>query len=153
MKKIILVLVMLTVMISLVSAQNTLEFRKADFNWSVSDDMLTIEITASTKGWIAVGLGTSKMDGSAMFMGYYDDGEAFFEEHLGKGHSHKKVDNPRPVEYSVVENDGETTLEFTVALSEFVSRGQSSLPVIIAYGARDNFTSIHRYRDSGEIIF
>ena len=137
----------------LLIAENTVDFKKADFSWSLAGDDLTITIEAETKGWIAVGLGSSRMDGSEMFIGYNKDGEAFFEEHLGKGHSHKKTAGQRPVEYTVIESGGKTLMEFTVAKSDFISGSAGELPVIIAYGARDNFTSMHRYRDSGVITF
>ena len=139
--------------ITFVSAQNTVDFSKADLEWSLADGELTVSITANTKGWVAVGLGSSRMDGAAMFIGFEKNGETYFEEHLGKGHSHKIVSAPRPVEYSVSESDGITSMEFTVAASDFITAGTDNLPIIIAFGARDSFTSFHRYRDSGQIIF
>ena len=153
MKKIFLIFTILITTAGFLFAENTIELKKADMSWSVDNDDLTISIEAETKGWIAVGLGSTRMDGSVMFMGYNKDNEAFFEEHLGKGHSHKKTAVQRPVVYSVSETDGITKLEFTIAKSDFVKGNQKILPIIVAYGARDNFTSMHRYRDSAEIIF
>ena len=151
MKRIILALLVLTLVSAAAFAENTINLNKADLSWSLDGDNLTISFTADTDGWVAVGLGSSRMDGSNMFIGYSKNGEAYFEEHLGNGHSHKKVSDPRPVEYSVTESGGTTVMEFTVAKSGFNSG--SSLPVIVAYGARDSFSSMHRYRDSAVIKF
>ncbi|MBI9101810.1 MAG: hypothetical protein JEY99_05305 [Spirochaetales bacterium] len=132
---------------------NTKELRKASLFWEVEGDDLRIAIHAETDGWIAVGLGSARMDGSEMFMGYFKNGESFFEEHLGKGHSHSKVENNRDVEFALMEDDGFTFFEFKVKKSDFISAGQNDLPVILAYGTRDNFRSMHRYRDSTVLDF
>lgn len=153
MKKTVLILFLIAVAAISVYAENTIELKKADLIWSLEGDALTVSLEAKTKGWIAVGLGSARMDGSIMFIGFNDDGEENFEEHLGDGHRHKKTAVQRPVEYTVTENDGVTKLEFTVKKSDFVKTGQNSLPVIVAYGSRDNFTSLHRYRDSTVINF
>ena len=153
MKKLLVSLFFLLTAAGFVFSQNVIEFSKVDREWSVKDQQLVIGIEAETKGWIAVGLGSSRMDGSIIFIGYSKNGEAFFQEHLGKGHSHRKTAVQRPVEYEVTETDGVTRLEFSVAKSDFVSAGDKRLPVIVAYGARDDFTSLHRYRDSTVIEF
>lgn len=153
MKKIMLLILLLSTALVSGFAENAIELKKAEFMWSVDGDELSISMKAETKGWLAVGLGTRRMDGSTMFMGYNKDSEAYFEEHLGKGHSHKKTAVQRPVEFEVTEENGETELKFTVLKSDFVKSGQTDLPVIVAYGTRDNFSSIHRYRDSTTIEF
>ncbi len=153
MKKLLIVSLLLFIITGFVTAENLIELKKASLEWGLDGDELTISLKAETKGWIAVGLGSSRMDGSAIFIGYNKDGEAFFEEHLGKGHGHQKTDIQRPVVYEVEETDGVTTVKFTVLKSDFTGSGASKLPVIVAYGARDNFTSMHRYRDSTVISF
>lgn len=153
MKKQMLFLLLAAVVVIPAFSENKISLKKVELIWSVEEDELTISMTAETKGWMAVGLGSSRMDGSIMFLGYNKDGEAFFEEHLGRGHSHKKASEQRPVEFSVDEENGTTVMELTVKKSDFVKAGDTLLPVIVAYGNRDNFNSMHRYRDSTEIIF
>lgn len=128
------------------------ELQKVYLFWTIEGEYLYVGIRAATEGWVAVGLGSPTMDGSNMFMGYYDD-ESFFEEHLGQGHSHRQVEIDRDVEFELSYNDGFTFLEFRVPKADFLSSGQETLPVIVAYGNRKNFRSMHRYRDSTELIF
>jgi hypothetical protein len=153
MKKIAVILILLFLVSGLIFAENVINLDKADLVWSLEGDNLTISLKAETEGWLAVGLGSSRMDGSQMFLGYNAKGEAFFEEHLGKGHSHKKTPVQRPVEYEVTESNGVTEMVFTVKKSDFVKVQESELSVIVAYGSRDNFSSMHRYRDSAVIKF
>ncbi|MDC7228038.1 MAG: DOMON domain-containing protein [Spirochaetales bacterium] len=152
MKKIIFILVII-VSATAAIAENTIDLDKADFEWILDGDDLTISISAETKGWIAVGLGSSRMDGSTMFFGFVKNETVYFEEHLGKGHSHKKTEVQRPVVYELSEVNGITSMSFTVSKSDFAGSGSNSLPVIVAWGTRDSFTSLHRYRDAAEIIF
>jgi hypothetical protein len=131
----------------------SMSLKKAELFWDIEGDTFKIAIEAETKGWLAVGLGSSRMDGSVMFFGYSKDGEAFLEEHLGRGHSHSAVDNERQFDFEVTELGGRTSIEIIVSKSDFISAGQSELAIIAAYGARDNFTSMHRYRDTAVIKF
>lgn len=153
MKKLFLIMILLFTVLGVTFAETVISLDKAEFTWSLEDDELTISLEAETKGWLAVGLGSSRMNGSEMFIGYSKNGEAFFEEHLGRGHSHKKTEVQRPVEYEVTESDGATKLVFTVKKSDFVKSQDSQLAVIIAYGAKDNFSSMHRYYDKIVIKF
>ena len=43
-------------------------------------------------------------------------------------------------------------MEFTVSKSDFIKAGQGELPLIVAWGTRDSFTAMHRYRDSTSIV-
>ena len=42
---------------------------------------------------------------------------------------------------------------FTVAKADFIQTGQNELPVIVAWGRRDSFSSLHRYRDAAVFSF
>jgi len=128
------------------------ELQKAHLFWKVEGEYLYVGIKAATEGWVAVGLGSARMDGSHIYMGYFDD-DSFFEEHLGRGHSHRKVDNERDVEYALRYDDEFTYMEFRVPKDDYISSGQDTLPVIVAYGNRKNFRAMHRYRDSTELTF
>ena len=145
MKKILIVLILSAISVLSLSAENVVDFDNAELKWTVEGEKLVISFEAETKGWVAVGLGSSRMDGATIFIGYDKRGEAFFEEHQGAGHFHRKSAVQRPVEYELTETDGVTIMKFSIAKSDFVSQGMKELPVIVAYGARDNFSSMHRY--------
>jgi len=153
MKKAIIVLLALFAVSGSLFAADTIQLDKAKLEWSIDSGSLTITFTAETDGWVAVGLGSNRMDGANIFIGYNKDGEPAFREDIGSGHSHREAEVQRPVKFEVTESNGMTVMSFTVAASDFVKTGQTTLPFIVAYGSRDNFNSIHRYRNSGTIRF
>jgi len=61
------------------------------FAASLSSDgkTLYVGLSAPTTGWAAVGLGSLKMNGAFMVLGYDDKGNAVISEETGKGHGHK----------------------------------------------------------------
>jgi DOMON domain len=109
-------------------------------------DTLCFGVVAITDGWVAVGLGSQKMDGAAIFMGFVDtDGKVSFKTETGKGHRH--VDAPSAISASVIsyainQEGGKTTLEVAVKAASFIKQGQSSLDVICAMGKDRSFTSV-----------
>ena len=153
MKKIVILLVLLAFFGVHAFAQGDAELAKAELHWSLDGDMLTVSVRAETEGWVAAGLGSPGMNDSAIFIGYVSEGKVFFEEHSGIGHGHRKEEEPGAYGYDVSEEDGITALTFSVKKSDFVSAGAKELPVIVAFGAKDNFTSMHRYRESRLISF
>jgi hypothetical protein len=113
---------------------------------SLSSDGKTIymAVSAATKGWIALGAGSAKMNGSYMILAYQDDkGERFVSEETGVGYTHKP--NAKNVAKAFVnEADGVTTLEAQFPAEAMVKDGK--LDAIAAFGARDDRTSMHRGR-------
>jgi hypothetical protein len=113
---------------------------------SLSSDGKTIymAVSAATKGWIALGAGSAKMNGSYMILAYQDDkGVRFVSEETGVGHTHKP--NAKNVAKAFVnEADGVTTLEAQFPAEAMVKDGK--LDAIAAFGARDDRTSMHRGR-------
>jgi len=107
-------------------------------------DTLYFGVVAITDGWVAVGLGSQKMDGAAIFMGFVDtDGKVSFKAETGKGHRH--VDAPAAISASVIsyaikQEGGKTTLEVAVKAASFIKQGQSSVDVIYAMGKDRSFT-------------
>lgn len=110
---------------------------------SLSADGRTLHaaLEAPTTGWTAIGLGSLKMDGAFMVLGYDAAGVPAVREDTGKGHRH--TPNPTRIltAQAVRETAGKTTLEF--ALPAAPHAAGSSLKLILAYGRRDDFTSIH----------
>ena len=99
---------------------------------------------------MAIGLGSRKMDGAAIFMGYIgSDGKPQFTVQLGKGkrHSDAPADMAATVKSSVVKQDnGKTTLEIAVSAASYIKAGQDKLDVIFAMADDRNFTQYHNYR-------
>ena len=113
-------------------------------------DTLYFGVVAHTDGWVSVGLGSKKMDGAVIFMGFVGtDGKVSFKTELGKGRRH--VDAPADINaavtsYAMKQESGNTTLEVAVKAAAFIKQGQSSLDVIYAIGDERSYTRYHSYR-------
>jgi DOMON domain len=110
---------------------------------------LYLAVVANTAGWVGVGLGSPRMDGADIFMGFVRGGKAIFKPQVGRGHSHR--DAPKEVKtavesYALRERGGKTTLEVALKASAYIRRGQPSLDMIFAMGDRPSFTMYHSYR-------
>jgi len=117
------------------------------FAASLSADGKTLyaALSAPSTGWVAVGLGSLKMNGAFMVLGYDDNGKTVISEETGKGHGHK----PNAVKVlsagAVRESGGNTVLEFALPSAGYLN--EATLKILVAYGRRDNLTSIHaKYR-------
>lgn len=117
---------------------------------SRSGDTLYLGVVGKTSGWVAVGLGSPRMDGAAIFMGFVGtDGKVSFKPLLGKGHRHGDAPadiSSTVVSYAMKQTSGATTLEVAVKADAFIKKGQSSLDVIYAMGDQRSFTPYHVYR-------
>jgi len=115
----------------------------------IEDEVLHLGAVAQTTGWIALGLGSAKMDGAHMLFGFVEeDGTVQFEEHLGKGWSHSKTNNPYSLAHALTLKDGVVTLEVSVPLEEAKKAGGN---FIYAYGPQANFTARHNFRGSSTL--
>jgi len=110
---------------------------------SADGSTLHVAVRAKTAGWVAIGLGSPRMDGSFMIFGYVSGGVESVTEETGKGHAHT-VNPARIALARVVEADGFTTLEATLPAGSFVKAGKLNL--IAAWGRRDDRTSMHAGR-------
>jgi len=106
------------------------------------DGMLYLAVSADTEGWVALGLGSNRMDGAHLVMGYRDGAESVIEEHSVSGHFHRRSGDTYVVDAATDEGNGTTGLEFSLPKDAFTSAGRIQL--ILAYGRRDNFVSKHR---------
>jgi hypothetical protein len=118
-------------------------------------DTLYFGLVADTKGWVAIGLGSKKMEASTIFMGFVDaDGKASFKTQLGKGKRH--VDAPAEISAVVTSSaikqaGGKTTLEVAVKADAFIKPGQSTIDIIYAIGDEANYTKYHSYRGAASL--
>ena len=112
-------------------------------------DVLSIAVSAQTQGWVAVGIGSGRMDGATIFIGFVKDGKLELKTQLGRGHAHGDTTSDVLVASAGKEENGRTTIELALKPSVFIAKGQKELTVIVAYGSADSFTSIHAGRWSG----
>jgi hypothetical protein len=119
---------------------------------SRTSDTLYLAVVGSTKGWVALGLGSLKMNGSSIFMGFVGaDGKVQFKPQTGTGHRHVNADKSADdtiVSYQIKEADGKTTLELALKSAEYIKSGQSALDLIFAVGEDKSFTPYHTARGS-----
>lgn len=118
---------------------------------ALSADLSTLHValSAPTAGWTAVGLGSLKMNGAFMVLGYDDKGKRAISEQTGVLFGHRENKTAILRESAVAEKDGVTTLEFSLPAAGYFSTG--SLRLIVAYGRQDNFTSKHAKYAAAEI--
>jgi len=113
-------------------------------------DTLYVAVVGSTSGWVAFGLGSQRMDGATIFMGYVDSsGKSVFKPQAGRGHGHG--DAAQAVQDSVIssamtEVKGVTTLEVALKPAAYVKAGQTALDVIVALGMGDSFMAMHSFK-------
>ena len=118
-------------------------------------DTLYVGVVGVTTGWVAIGLGSLKMDGSTIFMGFVTaDGKVQFKTQAGSGHSHQDAEQAvanTVVSSAMKETGGKTTLEIALKPAAYIKAGQSALQVIYAQGTEDSFTPRHMFRGAVSI--
>jgi len=134
--------------------------KKMSFAWKIDGDTLHGKMSAKTKGWVAVGFNPSKKMKDANFIIAYVKGKKVsIADHFGNkatGHSadKKKGGTEDVMLVSGVEENGVTTIEFTIPLNS-ADKMDSPLSVdgdtnlLLAYGPdRDSFKARHKFRTS-----
>ena len=113
-------------------------------------DTLYLAVVGKTSGWVAVGLGSVKMNGATIFMGFVDgDGKVQFKAQTGAGHGHAdaaKTVSDTVISSAIVEAGGTTTLEIALKAGGYITSGQSALDLIFALGGDKSFTGRHSFR-------
>jgi hypothetical protein len=115
-------------------------------------DTLSIAVVGATKGWVALGLGSLRMDGATIFMGFVDSaGKVSFKPQAGQGHTHQDVG--QDVQSTIIssamkEAGGKTTLEIALKPASYIKTGQKEIDIIYAQGNEDSFVPRHMYRGS-----
>jgi hypothetical protein len=108
-----------------------------------ADGGLYLAVSARTNGWVAVGLGSQKMDGSVIFIGSVkDDGTPAFSEDSGKGHGHSPASARSADQSAVAAANGWTTVEVHVPAGSLPFTGASA-PFIVAYSGSKDITTWH----------
>jgi hypothetical protein len=111
-----------------------------------SEQTLCVGVTAPTAGWVALGLGSRKMDGALIVMGYRKGDLAQLKIQEGAGHGHRDTPSDAMLSYAVGEKGVSTTVEVVLKAPSVITAGQTRLDMILAFGATDSFAGLHRWR-------
>jgi hypothetical protein len=135
----------------------TKDLGQAQISLSQSADTLWIGVVGTTTGWVAVGLTSLKMDGSAIFMGFVDPaGAVQFKPQVGAGHGHKDTTEKQVTDSilssAMKEEGGKTSLEIALKADRWIKSDQASLKLIYAIGSQDSFTPWHTARGSMTVV-
>jgi len=110
---------------------------------------LYLAVVANTSGWVGIGVGSQRMDGADIFMGFVKDGKVNFKAQVGKGHRHgdAPADVADTVEsHALKTTGGKTTIEVALKSAAYIKKGQQSLDLIFAMGDQESYTQYHTYR-------
>jgi hypothetical protein len=132
------------------------DYGSMQISLSRTADTLFVAAVGGTTGWIAVGLGSVKMEGATIFMGFVgEDGKVQFKPQAGSGHKHSDVSDKAVadsvISYAIKESKGKTTLEVAVKAETYIQDGQKSLDLIFAIGPAKSFSPYHIFRGSQSV--
>jgi hypothetical protein len=128
------------------------DFGQMKIYLNLTADTLWIGAIGNTKGWVAVGLGSTKMGGATIFMGFLEEGKVQFKPQMGLlGHRHQDVTD-KQVSDSIIssamkQDGGKTTLEVALKAATYI-QNQSKLDMIFAIGPVPSFMVVHTFRGS-----
>jgi hypothetical protein len=135
---------------------------EGEYSWSMKFDGLTLylnrttdtvaaAVEANTTGWVAVGFGSSVMNGARIYIGVVQNGKGSVTPQIGRGHSHTDTSAVLGVDSAVKEQNGVTVMELGLKASDLLGSSPSTLPLIVAYGPSDNITQYHSFRTGLEV--
>jgi hypothetical protein len=145
--------------------QHKFEAKNMTVSWSIDKDLIHVELTAKTTGWVAIGFDPEKaMQGADIIIGAVKKGKVRIEDHYGdrkRGHSkdEKLGGKTNVLNPAGEEVDGVTTISFSLALDSSEKWDKPIHPegtsrIMIAYGSgQDSFKAGHRYRGIYDINY
>jgi hypothetical protein len=145
-----------------------LDFKVEDFHLSMTTDgeNLTVELSAPTTGWVAIGFDPSAaMKDANLVIGYVDEGQVLLRDDWGSGHTSHEPDvdmggSDDITGVSGTETGGVTSISFTIPLDSGTPGDKALIPgtvydILVAYGPdeADNFNEHHSWAKVIEIEF
>ncbi|NLE16156.1 MAG: hypothetical protein GX626_09840 [Spirochaetales bacterium] len=129
------------------------ELRGMKFGYALSRDGQTLHfaLQAPTTGWVSIGLGSNRMQGAHIVIGFDALASQSISEETGRGHSHSPSRDKIVKQQAIKESGSVTTLEFSVPASLYA--GGRELRTILAYGTQDDLRSKHTVYASHTIAF
>jgi hypothetical protein len=102
-------------------------------------------------GWVAVGLGSLKMDGAKIYMGLVKDGKGALSVQSGSGHGHSEAAGSSITAYLVKEDKNGTVMELAFEPKGLIAEGQRTLSLIVALGPGPSISAYHVFRKAVEV--
>jgi hypothetical protein len=126
------------------------DFGKLKLYVNRTADALYVAVVGQTSGWVGLGLGSLRMNGATMFLGFVDgSGKAQFSVQEGRGHSHgdaAQAAKDTVTAYALKEAGGVTTMEVALKPGAYLTAGQAELDVIYAQGSGKAIGPMHMFR-------
>jgi hypothetical protein len=132
----------------------TLDFSPFTLSVTRAKDAVFFAVSVKTTGWVALAVGSDRMDSATMFLGNVVDGKAGFTEQSGRGHGHTDAaaDKIITVRNAVQETAGVTTLEVECKAS-VIPAGTKEISLLLAYADDDSFRARHAVRKAVTVKF
>lgn len=115
---------------------------------SFDEETIYLAVAGRTKGWVAIGVDSARMDGAKIFMGYFANGEGRFSTQSGVRHSHREASSFSARSHAVRESSDTTTMEIALDRRVLLDPTRTTLEVIYAMGSGDSFGQYHEQRGS-----
>lgn len=110
-----------------------------------TDGTLFVAARSPRQGWISVGLGSDRMNGSVIFIGTVKDGNASIKVQRGNAfHGHADTAEIAPLASRVARNADGTVIEFSVPVRAFLVNG--TVPLIVGTADQNDFVTRHAFR-------
>ena len=129
----------------------SIEMRRATLYLNRTEEVLSVAVQSELDGWVAVGLGSQRMDEASIYIGYVQSGQGVFASQIGRGHGHSDSRVAQPIAFELKEDRSGTVLELSFPAGAFLSAGSNRLALIVACGKRDDLSSYHSMRRGIEI--
>lgn len=116
---------------------------------SKTKNILFAAIKVKTKGWVAMGFNSLRMNNADIVIGYVTNGKGVVKQQKGAGRTHKDSEIPYLLKYGITENKDYTTLEVELRYGKDKKSlyfSDQTLKMIVAYGTKDNIKSYHKFR-------
>jgi len=123
-----------------------LDLTRVKISMARSADALSMAISTPTTGWVAIGLGSSRMADATILIGYVADGKLQLKFQRGSGHGHSDITSDALLASAGKEEGGTTTIELKLKSSAFIAKDQKELVGIVAIGNADSFFAMHSFR-------
>lgn len=141
-----------------------LEAGEVTVAWSLDGDLIHMEISAKTAGWVSIGIDPEDaMGGADIIIGAVKNDKVRIEDHFAdrkRGHSpdEKLGGENHVINPAGTEKDGITTISFTRSVEAaeewdkpFNTSGKTK--IMVAHGSRDSFVATHQFRAVYDIDF
>lgn len=137
--------------------QHSIDLKKLQLSWSVEGDMLKVQVSGQTEGWVAVGFNaTSQMKDANIIIGQVRRGRVKISDEFGSSRIGHKSDRRLKGKNNLKdtagsEENGVTTIRFTIPLNsgdryDGVIKPDGNSRVIVATGTRDSFRLGHNFQ-------